>query len=579
MKSLQRVITALLSVCAATTVAAEPPQGLTITAAGGELLAARADGAVVWKVRFADSDPRSWQPQAGGGVVLDNGVAIDEAGRVFARWHDLQGGGGSRRGDERNGTCPYWSALAEIAPAPGSGVSDHHKTPLFDSQGNAWVVMTHIESGDYSLRVRRSNGHHGTWQPLETISDSTTYVSGPEGAIDPADNITVTFRDISGGYKLYSMRYEPGVGWAGPNLVYTTPNFFQAIETGADYEGNVATVFDPDVPYESVWSTVYDAATGTWGPAQQVSPAGYGTLLPTAVQNRAGDAVYLIYMVQSGGPTGLYAHRFDSKSKAWGPPELLPGTSTVTFSGAGPESRFPATVDLFGEATVFWQSSTQSVYASRTQEGTWQSAYEVLDPAVLSTDLANFAHAEASEFGDAFGVITNYEAGNNRFYAFRYRAGVGWEEPDNPYTSTLNISTRVRIAAYRGAIAVATLYGWQNGTDQLTSLLYDGTDWLPGLLDIPGDYPAFFQELEADQGEPLLVFEPEEVFGPSYGIWASWLRNLPGDLDGDGDVELDDLAMLLASYGLDDGGDVDGDGDTDLSDLAALLANYGEVCP
>jgi hypothetical protein len=49
----------------------------------------------------------------------------------------------------------------------------------------------------------------------------------------------------------------------------------------------------------------------------------------------------------------------------------------------------------------------------------------------------------------------------------------------------------------------------------------------------------------------------------------------PGDLDGDGDVDLSDLAILLASYGVDAGGDLDGDGDTDLSDLAILLANYG----
>ena len=57
------------------------------------------------------------------------------------------------------------------------------------------------------------------------------------------------------------------------------------------------------------------------------------------------------------------------------------------------------------------------------------------------------------------------------------------------------------------------------------------------------------------------------------------MRNLPGDMDGDGDVDLSDLASLLASYNLDEGGDVDGDGDTDLSDLAGLLANYGQVCP
>jgi hypothetical protein len=56
----------------------------------------------------------------------------------------------------------------------------------------------------------------------------------------------------------------------------------------------------------------------------------------------------------------------------------------------------------------------------------------------------------------------------------------------------------------------------------------------------------------------------------------------PGDLDHDGDVDLADLAQLLAHYGMTgmsyEDGDLDGDGDVDLADLAALLAHYGEVC-
>ena len=53
-----------------------------------------------------------------------------------------------------------------------------------------------------------------------------------------------------------------------------------------------------------------------------------------------------------------------------------------------------------------------------------------------------------------------------------------------------------------------------------------------------------------------------------------------GDLDDDRDVDLADLATLLAVYG-DSGtcqGDLDCDGDVDLSDLATLLAVYGTTC-
>jgi hypothetical protein len=57
-----------------------------------------------------------------------------------------------------------------------------------------------------------------------------------------------------------------------------------------------------------------------------------------------------------------------------------------------------------------------------------------------------------------------------------------------------------------------------------------------------------------------------------------------GDLDWDGDVDLSDLAQLLANYGMTTGatyedGDLNGDGDVDLTDLAQLLAQYGATCP
>lgn len=65
---------------------------------------------------------------------------------------------------------------------------------------------------------------------------------------------------------------------------------------------------------------------------------------------------------------------------------------------------------------------------------------------------------------------------------------------------------------------------------------------------------------------------------------ASWPRQYlltpicAEDLDGDGSVELSDLAALLACFGS-TCSDVDGDGDCDLADLARLLARFGGPCP
>jgi hypothetical protein len=59
-----------------------------------------------------------------------------------------------------------------------------------------------------------------------------------------------------------------------------------------------------------------------------------------------------------------------------------------------------------------------------------------------------------------------------------------------------------------------------------------------------------------------------------------------GDIDGDGRVDLGDLAILLSCYGLCEGqpgyvpaADLEPDACINLGDLAMLLAHYGEICP
>ena len=50
---------------------------------------------------------------------------------------------------------------------------------------------------------------------------------------------------------------------------------------------------------------------------------------------------------------------------------------------------------------------------------------------------------------------------------------------------------------------------------------------------------------------------------------------LDGDLNDDGEINIDDLLILLGAYGTSDAGDVDGDGDTDIEDLLAFLSLWG----
>lgn len=68
---------------------------------------------------------------------------------------------------------------------------------------------------------------------------------------------------------------------------------------------------------------------------------------------------------------------------------------------------------------------------------------------------------------------------------------------------------------------------------------------------------------------------------------AAWSPLCVGDIDGDNDVNLSDLALLLSSYGLCEGDPLyvpeadlaGGDNCVALNDLAALLGSYGLPCP
>jgi hypothetical protein len=450
---------------------------------------------------------------------MGDGALLDGRGWLKAR---LPGRGAESRGAEvaSSADAAMWEALVEIFDRAW-----FFSPPLFDSHGNAWVFL----SDGVALRVVRSNGRDGTWQPPATLIEEANEIFGLEATIDPQDRITLVFRGLGvQPYELLTMRYTPGSGWSEPQVVFSSTQFFQAIEVAADAQGNVVVVFDLNEPLfnPGLWTLVFDASAGTWGEASRITAANTEAYVPTVVRNRSGNAIALIYILFDTAGHGLYAHRLDSSTKAWGPARFLPGSRPAIFSLATPASRYPATVDDDGNVAVFWATRRNAVYASRQQEGAWQLAHRLLLGGPYLVDLENFADAETSELGTTWGALTRFEGDANRLYVFRYLSSAGWQAAENPYTYSPNLSTtRARIAPYRGDRAVATFYADQDGEGQITSLLYDGTSWASNLLDIPGDFFAFFQETATDDGEVLLVFEPGTYEGEVPGIAATWLRD------------------------------------------------------
>lgn len=122
-----------------------------------------------------------------------------------------------------------------------------------------------------------------------------------------------------------------------------------------------------------------------------------------------------------------------------------------------------------------------------------------------------------------------------------------------------------------------------NGLPPGTPVIIGGPDGAPLNIDLD---VALLDDAEAFAGYSILV----EGDGGGSGVWEalgsrmiSVRHNLPGDINGDCEVSLTDLSVLLANFGAvgstTDEGDVTGDGVIDLADLAKLLANFGASCP
>jgi len=107
------------------------------------------------------------------------------------------------------------------------------------------------------------------------------------------------------------------------------------------------------------------------------------------------------------------------------------------------------------------------------------------------------------------------------------------------------------------------------------------TDNVFRLSDLNGDGDYF------DDGETIVWVSghgPDAFVDRARAV--AFILARPGDMDGDGDVDLADLSALLATYGLCDGdagynaaADFDNDDCITLADLATLLARYGSTCP
>ena len=233
-----------------------------------------------------------------------------------------------------------------------------------------------------------------------------------------------------------------------------------------------------------------------------------------------------------------------------------------------------------------WITADGAGYANAVENNGSLSMYprshiDVGNNSKLVNNGAMYAGGPGSEYAHVYGDVENHD------YLLPCHSGLpaGQLYINGDFTAYSGAELRIRLAG--------TAY------DSYDHLAVQGSAALAGVLDVRltgGFVPSLGDSFSivgysAHSGQFNPVYLPTLPNGwewnLSYGTNAVTITVVEpsechGDLDGDNDVDLADLQILLAHYGQTgttyDDGDLDEDGDVDLADLQGLLAVYGTTC-
>jgi hypothetical protein len=224
--------------------------------------------------------------------------------------------------------------------------------------------------------------------------------------------------------------------------------------------------------------------------------------------------------------------------------------------------------------------------------GNWQQIASVTTP--NSCDYAAFragVDADHNGYPDIAYVAEEdcspWTGGTNRprFFAESSTPESVWIHPQYPRGGEMFVGGSVRFVEWSAAVpdpSVSTM------TIERSSTGPDGP-WHPVAEGLPdnGRYQWLIPATLPSSDNCYLRYTLSTAGGDAVAVTSAAFTilgsGIPGDIDGDGDVDLTDLAALLAAYGACAGdpdynpaADIDASGCVDLDDLATLLSHYGE---
>jgi hypothetical protein len=427
---------------------------------------------------------------------------------------------------------PVWGTPANLFGDISGGINV--SSPAIDGQGNAYVVMGLQTSydGPTTVSIVKSQGTTGNWnapQVIYTIPSSESGQCYPVVA-DTAGNVTVFCSVYTPATELtavIALRYSVTAGWLSPVTLYQGDQPWNVLAV-TDANGDVVLVL-AGVPFSSNMDAacyVFSAAAQQWLPPVGLAPVtDKGAALDyTLSVNRAGTAIFFVYLDQLGDTTSLYGQRFDIATFTWEPAQLIPGSAgknnRIPPAGNGP---FPLAVDSSGAASIFFNLLDGSEYdadvrVSRYENGSWGPATELVRSKNAYFELVYYGAADAGATETAAVALGFSPSGLITQYFFVYD-GSNWT------TSTMEqyqmTDSGPLIAFSFTGTGNASILAYSGANNESLSILNNGTGWsTPTPLPLGSDGVLATGSL----GQTLLVSSGDNE-NDTIDFYGSWLQN------------------------------------------------------
>ncbi|MHC4947101.1 MAG: hypothetical protein ACYTG1_02410 [Planctomycetota bacterium] len=503
-------------------------------------------------------------------------------------------------------------ALAIAAPAPGQWTDQN--LPIADgageqvqpkivptADGGAYVSWFDNGTGGYDVYLQRLDAdgneqwaHNGVLVADRGFSSTQDYGL----SVDAAGHALLAFRDDRfAGEQITAARVTPAgtLAWGVNGVQLTSDSAFHAapgIAGTTDGGIIVAWTNDADVKVQKLDAT----GTPQWGAGLTLSDGAGGEYLFSDIHAADAGTVIVSWNRQQSfsGAKHIYAQKFDTAGTAlWNA-----GAPLVVFDGGSLQfGNFPEfSHDGAGGAVFGWYSSSPSLqcYAQHVlADGTEAFGH---NGAVGSTNASQLRVSPAAAYdpmsGDLYLFWTETNGLQSMFgvYGQRFDAAGNRQWTDNGLVvRPLSATTRnwVNTIALGGGAIVSFIEG--GGSETIAAAHVDSAGsftWSPSFTTVStvaGDKTRLRMVQEDDRA--LLVWQEgaaaADVYGQNLNADGSLgAASCPEDVDGNGDVGVNDLLAVLAAWGTCPGGlpcpeDVTGDLRVLVDDLLAVLAQWG----